>query len=145
MYLPFYFILILFGVSKLTLCTESPVIGILAQESIWGRLKHCTPSNSTFIAASYVKSIEASGGRVVPIFTNRTVAYYMYVTTLKLIFVYMLNDWLYYIICYREEIMKVNGILIPGGGCSFKFDSGIGRSTFIIFEIAKRVNNILPT
>lgn len=46
-------------------------------------------------------------------------------------------------ICYREVISKVNGILIPGGGCSFKLDSGIGRSTNLIFQIAKRVN-ILP-
>lgn len=37
----------------------------------------------------------------------------------------------------------MNGILIPGGGCSFKFDSGIGRSTNLVFQIAKRVNKFV--
>lgn len=78
MNLPIYLTFILFSVKKLTLCNENPVIGILAQETYWGVMKHYRfSSNSTYIAASYVKLIESSGGRVIPIFTNRTFAYYM--------------------------------------------------------------------
>lgn len=77
MYLPIYLILILFSVKKSTLCNENPVVGILAQETYWSGLKHYGFSNSTYIAASYVKLIESSGGRVIPIFTNRTFSYYM--------------------------------------------------------------------
>jgi len=44
--------------------------------------------------------------------------------------------------CFRKVVTRVNGILIPGGGCAFNISSGIGRSTYEIFQIAKRVNNI---
>lgn len=80
MNLQFYLILILFFSTKLTFCTETPVIGILAQETYWSDFCQTTSLNSTYIVASYVKAIEASGGRVVPVFTNRTTEYYAYVT-----------------------------------------------------------------
>lgn len=83
MYSSIYLSVILFLiVTKLTHCmeiNERPVIGILAQETYWSTFKNSTPSNYTYIAASYVKAIESSGGRVVPVFTNRTTEYYMYV------------------------------------------------------------------
>jgi len=80
MYLPVFLTLILSFVVKLTICNEKPVIGILTQEVYWSSFKTSVPLNTSYIAASYVKSIEASGGRVVPVFTNRTTAYYMYGT-----------------------------------------------------------------
>lgn len=43
---------------------------------------------------------------------------------------------------YRDVASKVNGILIPGGGCSFNMSSGIGGSTNVIFKIAKYVGII---
>jgi len=81
MYLPIILTLILSFVTNLTYCNERPVIGILTQEIYWSSLKSLQPFKNSYIAASYVKAIEASGGRVVPVFTNRTTEYYMYVTT----------------------------------------------------------------
>jgi len=80
MYLKIHLTLIIFFVLKLTLCNERPVVGVLTQETYWSSLKKSTSSNSTYIVASYVKAIEASGGRVIPVFTNRTTEYYLYVT-----------------------------------------------------------------
>jgi len=80
MYIPIFLILTLSFVTKLTICNERPVIGVLTQEVYWSSFKNLKPSNYSYIAASYVKAIEASGGRVVPVFTNRTTEYYMYVT-----------------------------------------------------------------
>lgn len=79
MNLQFYLLLLLFFSTKLIFCTEDPVIGILAQETYWSDIRQTTSLNSTYIAASYVKAIEASGGRVIPVFTNRTTEYYAYV------------------------------------------------------------------
>ncbi|KAL3219018.1 hypothetical protein MRX96_031175 [Rhipicephalus microplus] len=67
--------------------TDRPIIGIIAQ-----RLDSRTfnpNGTSTYIAASYVKYIEASGGRVVPIFVNQTKDY------------------------YKKLFNSVNGVLLP--------------------------------
>uniref|UniRef100_A0A2H8TKB7 folate gamma-glutamyl hydrolase n=1 Tax=Melanaphis sacchari TaxID=742174 RepID=A0A2H8TKB7_9HEMI len=117
MYLPVFFTLILSFFTKLTICNERPVIGILAQEVYWSSFKNLRPSNYTYIAASYVKAIEASGGRVVPVFTNRTTEY------------------------YKNVVKKVNGILVPGGESTFNNSFGISRSTHEIFRIAKNIND----
>lgn len=76
MYIPIVLISILSFFTKLTLSNERPVIGILTQEIYWSKFKDLKPSNYSYIAASYVKAIESSGGRVVPVFTNRTTEYY---------------------------------------------------------------------
>ncbi|XP_015365681.1 PREDICTED: gamma-glutamyl hydrolase-like [Diuraphis noxia] len=118
MYLPVFLTLILSFMVKRNYCNEKPVIGILTQEVHWSySLRNLAPSNNSYIAASYVKSIEASGGRVIPVFTNRTTEYYMGV------------------------VNKVNGILVPGGGCAFNISFGISQSTNEIFHIAKRIND----
>lgn len=73
---PFICAIVLSVVTKLTVChNEGPIIGILTQEISWFGVGH---EQRAYLAASYVKSIEASGGRVVPVFTNRTVEYYEY-------------------------------------------------------------------
>ncbi|CAH1722376.1 unnamed protein product [Aphis gossypii] len=118
MYIPIFLILILSFVTKQTICNERPVIGILTQEVYWSSFNNLKPSNYSYIAASYVKAIEASGGRVVPVFTNRTTEYYINI------------------------VRKVNGILIPGGGSAFNISFGISQSTNEIFHIAKHINNI---
>lgn len=66
--------------TKLTLCNESPIIGILTQETYWSSFRNVLPINYSYIAASYVKAVESSGGRVIPVFTNRTTTYYEWVT-----------------------------------------------------------------
>lgn len=82
MYLSIYSTFILTFVAKLTLCNDSPVIGILTQEMYWwSNLQRFAPLKQSYIAASYVKSIESSGGRVIPVYTNRSTEYYLYVST----------------------------------------------------------------
>jgi len=38
-------------------------------------------------------------------------------------------------------VKKVNGILVPGGGCALNISFGISHSINEIFHIAKHVNN----
>lgn len=71
-------LLILSGATAIALCHEQPVVGVLTQETYWSNFRHLKQHKS-YIAASYVKAVEASGGRVVPVFTNRTTEYYAYV------------------------------------------------------------------
>lgn len=61
-----------------TLTTELndyPIIGIVAQELNF-KLGTNYPAYTSFIAASYVKAVESSGARVVPIIPHRDEAYY---------------------------------------------------------------------
>ncbi|XP_026815980.1 gamma-glutamyl hydrolase B-like [Rhopalosiphum maidis] len=117
MYLPVFLTIILGFVTKLTICNERPVIGILTQEVYWSSFNNIKPSNNSYIAASYVKAIEASGGRVVPVFTNRTTEY------------------------YNDVVKNVNGILVPGGGSALNISFGISQSTNEIFHIARHIND----
>lgn len=78
MNLSIYLNFVLIFVTKSTFCHDRPVIGILTQETYWSGFRNSTPSNSTYIASSYVKAVESSGGRVIPVFTNRTTEYYKY-------------------------------------------------------------------
>lgn len=71
------FILVL--MIKKIISNEKPVIGILTQEIYWSSFRNHSLPYKTYIAASYVKAIESSGGRVVPVFTNKTSKYYVYV------------------------------------------------------------------
>lgn len=100
MRLPIYLMLFLSLVIKISFGNQRPVIGILTQEIYRSHLLRFKPSNYTYIAASYVKSIEASGGRVVPVFTNRSTEYYEYVITEKLISV---NNYLLSITYLQEN------------------------------------------
>lgn len=54
---------------------ERPIIGILTQE-ITSTLNSSFPGHKQFIAASYVKYLEGGGARVVPVWINKTNAYY---------------------------------------------------------------------
>ncbi|KAK8757493.1 hypothetical protein V5799_004875 [Amblyomma americanum] len=89
--------------------TKRPIIGIVAQH-LYSRTFN--PSRtSTYIAASYVKFIEAAGGRVVPIFVNQTEDY------------------------YRKVFNSVNGVLFPGGQADLD-SSGYLEAAKIIFDLA---------
>lgn len=69
--------------------TESPVIGILVQDFL-GDFKSYR-FNKTFIAATYVKFVESSGGRAVPVHTDQNQEYYDHI------------------------LSQINGIVLPGG------------------------------
>lgn len=76
------FVLVAGFATTSTVCSnERPVVGILTQDAYWSRFRNFGPEKRSYIAASYVKSIEASGGQVVPVFTNRTAEYYEYLHT----------------------------------------------------------------
>ncbi|KAL6999651.1 Gamma-glutamyl hydrolase 2 [Sarracenia purpurea var. burkii] len=82
-----------------------PVIGILSHpgDGASGRLNNST--NASYIAASYVKFVEAAGARVIPLIYNEP------------------PDVLY------DKLNLVNGVLFTGGwaksGCYFKVVEGI--------------------
>ncbi|XP_041986752.1 gamma-glutamyl hydrolase A-like isoform X2 [Aricia agestis] len=94
-----------------------PIIGILSQEqSKYFHTKY--PENYTsYIAASYVKSVEASGARVVPIMIGRDRDY------------------------YRELMSKINGVLFPGGATYFNQSDGFADAGEHIYHIAMGLND----
>ena len=56
------------GVLSSDIVNERPIIGVLSQEqSIYLHTKVPVENYTSYIAASYVKDVEASGARVVPI------------------------------------------------------------------------------
>ncbi|KAL1462750.1 hypothetical protein WDU94_014562 [Cyamophila willieti] len=95
--------------------TERPIIGILTQEPCLGVDKHFADFKS-YIPASYVKAVEASGARVAPIFIGNQEVY------------------------YRKILSQVNGVLIPGGGASFYAEDGYAKAGAMIYKIAKEFN-----
>lgn len=95
--------------------TERPIIGVLTQEPCLGVDKHFADFKS-YIPASYVKAIEASGARVAPIFIGNTETY------------------------YKKIMSQLNGVLIPGGGASFYAEDGYAKAGSLIYKIAKEFN-----
>lgn len=57
--------------SSASVANDRPVVGIVA-EDYYGSV----PGKTSYIAASYVKWVEAAGARVLPIFINQTAEYY---------------------------------------------------------------------
>ncbi|XP_072234829.1 gamma-glutamyl hydrolase [Leuresthes tenuis] len=89
---------------------DRPVIGVLAQEVYAPK-----PNQTAYIAASYVKFLEAAGARVVPVMINQT-----------------LEE-------YKSLFNSINGILYPGGGVSI-ISSGYERAAKIFYELAIEAN-----
>uniref|UniRef100_A0A224XK60 folate gamma-glutamyl hydrolase n=1 Tax=Panstrongylus lignarius TaxID=156445 RepID=A0A224XK60_9HEMI len=96
--------------------TERPIIGILAQETS-PPIKRHFPGYSSYISAAYVKGVESSGARVVPIFIGKDESY------------------------YRTLIKSLNGLLLPGGNTWFYSSNGYADAGDILFETAKEMNN----
>jgi len=95
--------------------TLRPIIGILAQEKdSW--VKDSPANTSSYIAASYVKSVEAAGARVVPVQINQDDEYY-------------------------EKLGKsLNGFLLPGGGASITSSKGYAGASNAIYQIVLAAN-----
>ncbi|CAK1550605.1 unnamed protein product [Leptosia nina] len=96
---------------------DRPTIGVLSQETY--STQHLFPGENytSFIAASYVKNIEASGARVVPILIGRNRSY------------------------YRELLGKINGVVFPGGATYFNQSNGYADAGQYIYEIAQELND----
>jgi len=92
---------------------QRPIIGVFSQPTS-GTLK--THGNS-YIAASYVKFLEAAGARVVPIHYDSTQA------DLKQLF------------------NSINGILFPGGATDLDPSTQFYRSAFFLYQLALDAND----
>lgn len=106
-----YFVFLSFKVLYCeTTVNDRPIIGVITEEFTEN------PSlEKGFIMAPYVKYIEASGARVVPIQIYKSKEY------------------------YRDIMSKINGVLIPGGNDLLK-TKGFGRTGKLIFDIAVEMN-----
>ncbi|KAM3966442.1 gamma-glutamyl hydrolase A-like [Aphomia sociella] len=100
------------------LINDRPIIGVLSQEQSY-RLKdkYRQQNYTSYIAASYVKAVEASGARVVPILIGKKPDY------------------------YRELMSKINGVLFPGGATYFNQSDGYADAGQFIYEIAQELND----
>ncbi|KAE8279683.1 Gamma-glutamyl hydrolase [Larimichthys crocea] len=83
---------------------DRPIIGVLAQD-----LRTPRENYTSYIAASYVKFLEAAGARVVPVMINKTAEE------------------------YKTLFNSINGILYPGGSASI-VSSGYQRAAKIFYE-----------
>ncbi|KAK9501319.1 hypothetical protein O3M35_012056 [Rhynocoris fuscipes] len=90
--------------------TTRPIIGILAQENSDHR-------NGSFISASYVKAVEASGARVIPIFIGKNRTY------------------------YERLLSELNGVVFPGGSVDFHARGGHAEAAKYIFQEAMYLND----
>ncbi|CAK1586217.1 unnamed protein product [Parnassius mnemosyne] len=102
--------------SKLT--NDRPIIGVLSQEqSFYLHGKYPEENYTSYIAASYVKDIEAAGARVVPILIGKDRNY------------------------YKELMSKLNGVFFPGGATYFNQSNGYADAGQHIYEIAMELND----
>ncbi|CAH2091183.1 unnamed protein product [Euphydryas editha] len=104
---------------KRNVLNNRPIIGILSQEqSFYLHSKYPEENYTSYIAASYVKDVESSGARVVPILIGKDRSYY-------------------------EELMrKINGVLLPGGATFFNQSNGYADAGQHIYEIAQKLNDV---
>ncbi|XP_068604392.1 gamma-glutamyl hydrolase [Brachionichthys hirsutus] len=86
--------------------TDRPVIGVLAQD-----VRSPQPNRTEYIAASYVKFLEAAGARVAPIRVNQRP-----------------ED-------YKKLFSSINGILFPGGSANLT-SSGYAAAAKIFYDLA---------
>ncbi|XP_071830449.1 gamma-glutamyl hydrolase-like [Apostichopus japonicus] len=88
-----------------------PIIGVMTQESP----SDVSQFGSTYLPATYVKFVEASGARVVPILVNQSDIY------------------------YENMFHSLNGLLLPGGGLDEKLmTSGYGRAGKMFYDLATK-------
>ncbi|XP_055844404.1 gamma-glutamyl hydrolase [Episyrphus balteatus] len=104
---------------------ERPIIGILCIDVATKLYELYGPTVKSYIAASYVKFLECSGARVVPIWIGKDEQY------------------------YRDIMKNINGILLPGGAVYFEKlenqkpeqTNECVRSSEFIYRIAVEINN----
>ncbi|MEE6463890.1 hypothetical protein FKM82_006091 [Ascaphus truei] len=92
---------------------ERPIIGILAQETHFENLQ---VFGKSYLAASYVKTIESAGARVVPIRLHLSEQEYV------------------------KIFNSINGVLFPGGGVDL-INSEYARIASIFYNLALKAND----
>ncbi|XP_060535921.1 gamma-glutamyl hydrolase-like isoform X2 [Cylas formicarius] len=103
--------------------TDTPIIGVLSQETyiISGLFPNVT--YDSYIAASYVKFVESAGARAVPVWIGQDESY------------------------YRRVVDYTNGLLFPGGGTYFNETGGYGEAATYLYRFAidsNRSGNYYP-
>ncbi|XP_011304814.1 gamma-glutamyl hydrolase isoform X2 [Fopius arisanus] len=97
---------------------DRPIIGILSQElshrlnGIYGDQQF-----DSYLAASYVKYVESSGARVVPIWIGQPEEY------------------------YKSLLTRINGVIFPGGSSWFDRSGGYAEAGEKIYRIALEMND----
>jgi gamma-glutamyl hydrolase len=103
------------------LATERPIVGIMSQ-AIHSELDAILPPGhnfTTYIAASYIKWVEAAGARAVPVLVGNQITSEQY---------------------FETVFSGVNGLLIPGGAVSL-YDSDYAAASNWFFARAKQEND----
>jgi gamma-glutamyl hydrolase len=93
-----------------TVVNTRPIIGILTQPTSHESMS--TATAQSYIAASYVKFVEASGARAVPVFHNGSEAY------------------------LRDTFNSINGLLLPGGGANISTGSVLNSAGRVLYDLA---------
>ncbi|XP_023951532.2 gamma-glutamyl hydrolase A-like isoform X2 [Bicyclus anynana] len=97
---------------------ERPILGVLSQEQSWYlHTKFPEENYTSYIASSYVKDVEKSGARVVPILIGKDRSY------------------------YRNIMGKINGVLFPGGATYLNQSNGYADAAQHIYELAQELND----
>lgn len=99
-------------VGVLSLPKQTPIIGIYTQDSDYPGYE-----NFTYIASSYVKSMEMTGVQVVPIFYHYTTAQ------------------------LKDLLSQINGVLFPGGEMPIDISNQWTSNTKYILEYAMNQTN----
>ncbi|CAB3259860.1 unnamed protein product [Arctia plantaginis] len=90
---------------------------IVVEQSFYLHTKFPEENYTSYIAAGYVKDVESSGARVVPIMIGKDRSY------------------------YRSLMEKLNGVLFPGGATYFNQSNGYADAGEHIMAIAKEMND----
>ncbi|XP_077290929.1 gamma-glutamyl hydrolase-like [Arctopsyche grandis] len=96
---------------------ERPIIGILTAKPAPIKKYVVDKEFKSYIAASYVKYIEGTGARVVPIMIGKDSFY------------------------YEDILNKINGVLLPGGAEWYTEKDGYADAGEHIYRIAKEFND----
>eukprot|EP00935_MAST-01C_sp_MAST-1C-sp1_P000731 g731.t1 len=94
---------------------DRPIIGILTQP-LNTEIGNSSKSNTTYIAASYVKFVESAGARAAPVHFDAPDAE------------------------IKTLLKSLNGLLMPGGGADITNSSRFGQATKSIWEFVLEIN-----
>uniref|UniRef100_A0A146L944 folate gamma-glutamyl hydrolase n=1 Tax=Lygus hesperus TaxID=30085 RepID=A0A146L944_LYGHE len=106
---PFYFLVSPPRQPAPSLSNKRPVIGVLLQKDG----KHGT----YVVYSNYVKALEGSGAKVVPVWINEDTRY------------------------YQGIISSINGLVFPGGSADLLDPTDIGAAGQILFDLAAKLND----
>merc|ERR1740128_175472 len=102
-----------------TVLNNRPIIGVLSQELDETEEKHLPGGHNytAYIAASYIKWVEAAGARAVPVIIGKSSDY------------------------YRQLFESINGLLLPGGSAPLTGTGGFAEVGKMFFEWAIEAND----